>query len=49
MFEEFGLELGFGMSKYLRDLLIRQVSYKEIIKNPAYNLTIVLNILNLKL
>ena len=49
MFEEFGFEPGFEMSIYSRDLPIRLVSDKEIIRNPSHSLAIILNIPNLKL
>ena len=49
MFDECGFEPGFEMSKYSRDLLIKLKSNKEIIRNPAHNLAIILNIPNLKL
>ena len=49
MFDEFGFEPEFEISKYSRDLPIRLVSNKEIIRNPAHNLAIILNIPNLKL
>ena len=48
MFDGCRFEPEIGMGKYFEDLLIRPVSNEEIIRNLAYNLAILLDILNLK-